>query len=116
MRRNALLAIACGVVLAAGSAAPTASSAGAGYHVAVSLGGDRVFEGTGTFTSATTLVVRGTGADLGSWATASGLQVRVTQTDSGNVVTYRVVDAWPSAPAHGSYSKTLTFTLSTTNP
>ena len=32
------------------------------------------------------------------------------------VVTYRVVDAWPSSAPAGTYSKTLTFTLSTTNP
>ena len=73
--RNALVAILSGLVLA-GAIAPAASSAGESHHVAVSLGGDRVFEGMGELASATTLVVRGTGADRGSWSKATGLTWR----------------------------------------
>ena len=112
--RNALLAILCGLVLAA-TVAPAASSAAEIHHVAISLAnGDHVFEGTGTFTSATTLVVSGSGADLGSWSKVEGLEVTVTRAGSGDVMRYDVVYAWPPSAESRGYSKTLTFTLSTT--
>jgi hypothetical protein len=114
--RSALVAILSGLVLAA-IVAPAASSAGESYDVAVSLGSERVFAGTGTLTSATTLVVRGSGADLGSWSKVSGLDVTFKlQGGQGEVVTYRVVDAWPSAGPQPCNCKTLTLTLSTTSP
>jgi hypothetical protein len=115
MRRNLALLVVCGLALAAG-VAPTASSAGDGYELAVLVDGVRVFEGTATFTSATVVVVYGSGADLGSWARATGLQATVTKQGTGEVVTYRVVDAWPSAAPAGLRGKPILLTLSTTNP
>jgi hypothetical protein len=112
MSRNALIAILCGLLLAAALGPATAQAAGT-HQVAISLGDGRTVETTGTFTGPTTLVVSASGFDLGSWSKVDGLQVTVKPVGYGEVVTYRIVDAWPSAAPR---SKTLTFTLSTTQP
>jgi hypothetical protein len=102
MNRNSLIAVLLGIVLGAivAPAASSASGAHAAGHFSLALdGGPALYEGTGSFASASTLVLGGGArtAALLSWTRSGELRdvAVAVQTGYDNVVAYEIENAWP---------------------
>ena len=90
-----LLTLALSAVVA--SAASPASRSFSSGHFALELGGQVVYEGPGTLSSANALVLGGPrSAALASWARAGDLRnAALIDYEGTPVVTYSLVNAWP---------------------